>query len=143
MASCSLWSARTTRRWQSSSARRRGTPVNIRKPANAAAASTVFPKSELFKRCRIGVASSLTVFNELPSAPTPARQERTQRHGTNIILSLIRPLFAHLFSGTLLRQSLLHPASLARLQVVGVTLYFPNDVLRLNLTLEATEGVFY
>src|ERR1019366_7820320 len=39
MASCSLWSARTTRRWQSSlSASRRGTPVNIRKPANAAAA---------------------------------------------------------------------------------------------------------
>src|SRR6266849_2306629 len=62
MASCSLWSARATRRWQSSRSARRGTPVNIRKPANAAAASAVFPKSESFKRCRIGVASSLTVF---------------------------------------------------------------------------------
>ena len=50
-------------------------------------------------------------------------------------------LFANLFSGTLLRQSLLHPASLARLQVVGVTLYFLNDVLRLNLAFEPTQGV--
>src|ERR1700687_1700809 len=72
LASCSLWSARATRRWQSSrSARRLGTPVNIRNPANAAAASTVFPKRELFQRCCIGFASSLTVFNELPSAPAP------------------------------------------------------------------------
>src|SRR5208282_638770 len=50
-------------------------------------------------------------------------------------------LFAHLFSGTLLRQSLLHPASLARLQVVGVTLHFLDDVLRHNLALEPTKGV--
>jgi hypothetical protein len=52
-------------------------------------------------------------------------------------------LSAHLFSGTLSRQSLLHSASLARLQVVGVTLYFSNDVFRLNLALEAAEGVVY
>src|ERR1039458_4156101 len=72
MASWSRWSARAMRRWQSSSARKRGAPVNIRKPVNAAAASAVFPKSELFKRCRIFVASSSTVFNELPGAPSPA-----------------------------------------------------------------------
>jgi hypothetical protein len=46
------------------------------------------------------------------------------------------PLFAKLFSGTLLRQSLLHPASLARLQVVRVTLHFLDDVFRHNLALE-------
>ena len=45
--------------------------------------------------------------------------------------------FLHtLFSGPLSRQSLLHSALLARLQVVGVTLHFLNDVsdvFRLNL----------
>jgi hypothetical protein len=57
--------------------------------------------------------------------------------------NLIKPLFAHLLSGTLLRQSLLHPALRARLQVEGVALNLLNDVFRLNLPLEATEGVFY
>ena len=35
----------------------------------------------------------------------------------------------------------LHPTSFARLQVVGVTLHFLNDVFRLNLALEAAQGV--
>jgi len=48
---------------------------------------------------------------------------------------------ANLFSGTLSRQSLLHPPLLARLQVVGVTLHFLNDVFRLNLALESTQGI--
>jgi hypothetical protein len=55
---------------------------------------------------------------------------------------LIR-FFPNLLSGTLLSQSLLDTASLARLQIVGVALNFLNDVFRLNLALEATEGVFY
>src|SRR6266581_4941314 len=54
--------------------------------------------------------------------------------------NLIR-LSANLFSGTLSRQSLLQSALLTRLQVVGVTLHFLNDVFRLNLALEPTEGI--
>src|ERR1019366_6370334 len=50
-------------------------------------------------------------------------------------------LSTNLLSGTLLRQSLLHPALRARLQVKGVTPHFLNDVFRLNLALKATEGV--
>src|SRR5271165_569956 len=50
-------------------------------------------------------------------------------------------LSAILFSGTLSCQSLLHSALLARLQVVRVTLHFLNDVFRLNLAFESTEGV--
>jgi hypothetical protein len=57
--------------------------------------------------------------------------------------NLIKPLFAHLLSGTLLRQSLLHPALRSRLQVIGVALHFLNNVFRLNLALETTAGVFY
>ena len=51
--------------------------------------------------------------------------------------NLIRVL-TNLFSGTLLSQSLLHPASLARLQVVGVALHVLNNVFRHNLALEAS-----
>ena len=50
-------------------------------------------------------------------------------------------LSAILFSGTLSRQSLLHSALRARLQVEGVTLHFFNDVFRLNLALEPTKGI--
>src|ERR1700704_5405870 len=53
---------------------------------------------------------------------------------------LIR-ILAIFFSGALLSQSLLHTASLARFQIVGVTLDFLDNVFRLNLAFEATEGV--
>jgi hypothetical protein len=49
--------------------------------------------------------------------------------------------FSTLFSRTLSRHSLLQSALLARLQVVGVTPHFLNDVFRLNLALEPTKGV--
>jgi hypothetical protein len=51
--------------------------------------------------------------------------------------------FAKLLSGTLLRQSLLHAPLRTWLQVIGMTLYFLDDVFRLNLALKATEGAFY
>jgi hypothetical protein len=38
-------------------------------------------------------------------------------------------------------QSFLQSAHLTRLQAVGVTLHFLNDVFRLNLALEATQGI--
>jgi hypothetical protein len=50
-------------------------------------------------------------------------------------------LFARLFSGTLPRQSLLHPSLLARLQVEGVTLHFLNNVFAYYLFLETTKGI--
>ncbi len=49
--------------------------------------------------------------------------------------------FASLLSITLARQSCLHAALLTRLQVVGVTLNFLDDVLLLDLSLEATQRV--
>jgi len=55
--------------------------------------------------------------------------------------NLIR-LSATLFSGTLSCQSFLQSALLARLQIVGVTPHFFNDVFRLNLALEPTKGIF-
>src|SRR5215471_1025480 len=56
-------------------------------------------------------------------------------------LNILFRLSATLFSSTLSRQSLLHSPPLAGLQVIRVTLYIPNDVLRLNLALEAAEGI--
>jgi len=53
---------------------------------------------------------------------------------------LIR-LSANFFSGPLSSQSLLHAPLLARFQIVGVTLDFPNDIFRLNLALEPTQGI--
>src|SRR4029077_746718 len=52
------------------------------------------------------------------------------------------PVFASLFSGTLLSQSLFDPASLAGLQVEGVALHILNDVFGHNLALETSECVF-
>ena len=49
-------------------------------------------------------------------------------------------LSANLFSGSLSRQSLLRSPLLTRFQVVGMTLHFFNDVFRLNLALEPTQG---
>jgi hypothetical protein len=50
-------------------------------------------------------------------------------------------LLTKFFSGTLSRQRLLHSALCARFQVEGMTLYFLNDVFRLNLALEPTQGI--
>src|SRR5437868_42653 len=73
--------------------------------------------------------------------PCPAKTEgRCLAAAAPNCANLIR-FSADFFSGTLSRQSLLHSALLARLQVVGVTLHFLNDVLRLHLALEATKGV--
>ena|SRR5512146_203806 len=54
--------------------------------------------------------------------------------------NLIR-LFAHLFSGTLSRQSLLHPALRSGLQIKGVALHFFDDLFRLHLALEPPQGI--
>ena len=48
---------------------------------------------------------------------------------------------AVLFAGTLACQCLFDALLLARFQVIGVTLYFLNDVFRLNLALEAAKGI--
>ena len=60
----------------------------------------------------------------------------------NHAVAVLVAFFADFLAGALLRQSLLHPFSLTWLQVVGVTLYFLNDVFGLNLALEAAQGVF-
>jgi hypothetical protein len=64
------------------------------------------------------------------------RRTRQRPLGLRLIL-----LFADFFPGTLSGQGLLHPALLARLQIVGVTLHFLNDVFGLNLALETAQGV--
>ena len=72
------------------------------------------------------VSSTLRVVASIPQA---------------ITLNILVRLSVNLFSSTLSRQSLLHSPPLAGLQVIRVTLYVPNDVLRLNLALEAAEGI--
>jgi hypothetical protein len=56
-------------------------------------------------------------------------------------LTFERLIFSRLFSCSLACQSLFHTLLLARLQVIGMTLHFFDDVFRLNLTFEATKGV--
>jgi hypothetical protein len=62
--------------------------------------------------------------------------------GTICGFNLFR-FFANLLPSTLSRQGLFDAALCAGLEVEGVALHFLNDVFRLNLTLEATESVFY
>ena len=47
--------------------------------------------------------------------------------------------FADSFAGTLACQRLFHARLLARLQVIGVTLHFPNNVFLLDLAFEPTQ----
>jgi hypothetical protein len=53
---------------------------------------------------------------------------------------LIFGLFANLLLCPLTSQSLLYAELRARLQIVGMTLDFLNDVFRLNFALEPTQG---
>ena len=48
--------------------------------------------------------------------------------------------FANLLAGTLPRHGLFHSALLARLEVVGVTFNFLDDVFALDLALEPTQS---
>src|SRR5579864_7000791 len=73
--------------------------------------------------------------------PCPAKTEGRYLAAAALDSSNLIRLSPDFFPGTLARQSLLHSALLARLQVIGVTLHFLNDVLRLNLALEAAKGV--
>jgi len=49
--------------------------------------------------------------------------------------------FPNLLASTLSRPGLLHSTLPAGLQVEGVTLHFLDDVFRLNLALEAPQGI--
>ncbi len=53
---------------------------------------------------------------------------------------LLFRLFANFLLCPLASQSLLYAELRARLQIVGMTLDFLNDVFRLNFALEATQG---
>ena len=51
------------------------------------------------------------------------------------------PLVSYLFSGTLSRQGLLHPTFCSRFQVIGMALDLFDDVFRLHLALESSQGI--
>src|SRR5215467_6430643 len=72
------------------------------------------------------VSSTLRVVASIPQANT---------------LNILVRLSATLFPSTLSCQCLLHSPLLTRLQVIRVSLHVPNNVLRLNLALEAAEGI--
>jgi hypothetical protein len=55
-------------------------------------------------------------------------------------MQLVFGFFANLLLRPLAGQRLLYAELGARLQIVGVTLHFLNDVFRLNFALEATQG---
>ena len=71
--------------------------------------------------------------------PQPVVEEYTRGLGSNGCDSIA--IVAHLLPGTLSRQSLLHPALRARLQIKGVALHVFNDLFRLDLALESTQGI--
>jgi hypothetical protein len=94
----------------------------------------------------IEISSSDGDAFRLPRQFVYAEHSNTRSTSCRIAIRLVsrraQCLFPHLLSGTLLRQSLFHPALRARLQIVGVALDLLDDVFRLNLALETTEGAF-
>ena len=61
---------------------------------------------------------------------------RERRPPEGLILFL-----ASLFTAALTSQGFFNALFFARLQIEGMTLHFFNDVFRLNLALEAAEGI--
>jgi hypothetical protein len=51
------------------------------------------------------------------------------------------PLASYLFLGAFSRQGLLHPTFRPRFQVIGMPLDLFDDVLRLDLALESSQGI--
>ena len=68
------------------------------------------------------------------------KKRRPLRMAAAPVEKLIFGLFANLLLCPLTSQSLLYAELCAWLQIVGMTLYFLNDVFRLNFALEATQG---
>ena len=60
--------------------------------------------------------------------------------GTAAVCELVL-LFTSFFTVALACQRFFHPFLFARLEVKGMTLHFLNDVLLLDFTLEAPQGV--
>lgn len=69
--------------------------------------------------------------------------ERTRPPGSTVILKKLLDFAPALFPIAFAGQSLLYAFLLARFQIEGVTLDLFNDVLSLNLPLEAAQGVLY
>jgi hypothetical protein len=104
----------------------------LRRQLRLGTSAPVFPWNEVSRYSRV---VSVAAIREGNSEPKLAASNQRSTCGNLIWLS------ATLFSSTLSRQSLLQALLLARLQVVGVTLHFLNDVFRLNLALEPTQGI--
>jgi len=104
--------------------------INFGMTANPAHTTIVVVQTSIIRKRDINLPPVFSICCWMPASAAP--------FGCNLIR-----LFANLFSSTLSRQGLLHPAFRARLQVEGVALHFLNDVFRLNFALEATEGVVY
>jgi hypothetical protein len=51
-------------------------------------------------------------------------------------------IFADLFLGPFARQGLLYALFLTRLQIIGVALYFLNDVFCLDFTFKPAQRIF-
>jgi hypothetical protein len=76
------------------------------------------------------------------SPETCTKEERATASSSGPCLYYLILLFASFFTTTFAGQSLFYPLFLTRLQVVGVTLYFLDDVFLLHFALETAEGIF-
>jgi hypothetical protein len=75
------------------------------------------------------------------SSPKMRQRERATASSSGPTLYYLILLFASFFAATLARQSFFHALLLARLEVVGVTLHFLDDVFLLNLALETAKSI--
>jgi hypothetical protein len=83
-------------------------------------------------------------MQQLPGRPIPESYCRNEkgRHGlAGGLCEALVLLFTSLLAAALSRQCFLQSSLFTRLQVVGVTLYFLNDVLLLHLPLEAAQRI--
>ena len=73
--------------------------------------------------------------------PTTARDKKHRAASCSGPAVKLVLLFASFFAATLSRQRFFNALLFARLEVEGVTLHFLNNVLSLNLAIEAAKSV--
>jgi len=106
-----------------------------RYPQSSCKGSETVGREDLSRRRQQQMASGFRARESI------RKRKRPLPGGSGLIAGKLIVFLANLFPRAFLRERLLHPAPLSRLQIIGVTFHFLNNVLSLNLPLKPAQRV--